>query len=424
MGTYHEAIWVSEGAGRTRRERASGRYQWYLPSRLADMDLSLDSDVAQDVMRAERDLLFASTVSPNLSSTEGIARLLLRCESVASSHIEGLSIGTRRLLRAELYEQEPDNLRFDKSALAVLGNIHAMSDAIGMADGPGLVTTETICQIHRALCQRTNIERFGGVVRTRQNWVGGTSYNPLAADYVPPAPEYVPALLDDLAAFCNRRDLPAVEQAAIAHAQFESIHPFADGNGRTGRALIHLVLRRRGTCPTFTPPISLILATERDEYMSCLDGMHVGEDKGAEHEAVNDWVSFFATCARSACAESMRLAQDLSEMEAMWRESLGTVRAGSALEAILREMRGMPVFSVNSMRRLCGRSQPAVSEAVRRLLEAGIVRVTTKGKRNRVFEVPDVISVFNMLERRLASPALDTVVEPPSRPVPERPRED
>lgn len=158
--------------------------------------------------------------------------------------------------------------------------------------------------------------------------------------------------------------------------------------------------------------------------MSCLDGMHVGEDKGAEHEAVNDWISFFATCARSACAESMRLAQDLSEMEAMWRESLGTVRAGSALEAILREMRGMPVFSVNSMRRLCGRSQPAVSEAVRRLLEAGIVRVTTKGKRNRVFEVPDVISVFNMFERRLASPALDTVVEPPSRPVPERPRED
>jgi DNA-binding transcriptional regulator GbsR (MarR family) len=118
----------------------------------------------------------------------------------------------------------------------------------------------------------------------------------------------------------------------------------------------------------------------------------------------------------------MRLAQDLSEMEAMWRESLGPVRAGSALEAILSEMRGMPVFSVNSMRRLCGRSQPAVSEAVRRLLEAGIVRVTTKGKRNRVFEVPDVISVFSMFERRLASPVLDTSVEPPSRPVPDRPR--
>jgi Fic family protein len=383
--------------------------------------MSLDSDVAQDVVQAERDLLATSVASPGLNSTEGIARLLLRCESVASSHIEGLSIGTRRLLRAELFEQEPDNLRFDKSALAVLGNIHAMSDAIAMADSEVPVTTETICEIHRSLCSRTNIEQFGGVVRTRQNWVGGSSYNPLSADYVPPAPEHVAALLDDLAAFCNRDDLSAVEQAAMAHAQFEAIHPFADGNGRTGRALIHLVLRRRGVCPVFAPPISLVLATEREEYMALLGRMHVGDDPRAEHEAVNEWVSFFAACARSACAESMRLAQELDEMEAMWRESLGTVRSGSALEAIMEEMRGMPVFSINSMRRLCGRSQPAVSEAVRRLLDAGIVRVTTKGKRNRVFEVPDVISVFGMLERRLASPAMDTALEPPSRPVPVRP---
>lgn len=419
MGTFFDATWESDGIDGACHQHAGGRYRWYLPSGLADVDLSLDPDVVQDVVRAERELFLAGDAALESGGIEGIARLLLRCESVASSHIEGLSIGARRLLRAELFEEEPDSLRFDESALAVLGNIHAMSDAITLADGGAPITVETICDIHRSLCRKTNIEQFGGVVRTRQNWVGGSSYNPLSADYVPPAPEHVGALLDDLASFCNRDDLSAVEQAAIAHAQFEAIHPFVDGNGRTGRALMHLVLRRRGVCPVFAPPISLVLATEREEYMALLGRMHV-DDAAAEHEAVNEWVSFFASCASVACAESMRLAQDLSEMEAMWRESLGTVRAGSALEAIIGEMRGIPVFSVNSMRRLCGRSQPAVSEAVKRLLEAGIVRVTSKGKRNRVFEVPDVITVFGMFERRLASPALDTALEPPVRVVPAR----
>src|SRR5439155_1398021 len=83
------------------------------------------------------------------------------------------------------------------------------------------------------------------------------AFNPGRADFVPPPPESVPALMDDLCAFVNRADLPAVVQAAVAHAQFETIHPFADGNGRVGRALIHVVLRRRGLAPRYVPPVSL-----------------------------------------------------------------------------------------------------------------------------------------------------------------------
>jgi Fic family protein len=89
-------------------------------------------------------------------------------------------------------------------------------------------------------------------------------------DYVPPPPETVAELIEDLCAFANTDDLPAVAQAAITHAQFETIHPFVDGNGRTGRAIIHLVLRRRGLALRVLPPVSLVLATLTKDYVGGL----------------------------------------------------------------------------------------------------------------------------------------------------------
>ncbi|MEJ7715478.1 MAG: Fic family protein [Thermoleophilaceae bacterium] len=99
-----------------------------------------------------------------------------------------------------------------------------------------------------------------------RNWIGGNDYNPVGADYVPPPPEFVPELLEDLSSFIARDVLAPVAQAAIAHAQFENIHPFADGNGRTGRALVYTVLRRRGETDAFIPPMSLVLASQPKGY--------------------------------------------------------------------------------------------------------------------------------------------------------------
>src|SRR6202023_1686779 len=103
-----------------------------------------------------------------------------------------------------------------------------------------------------------------GKVRDRQNWIGGASSGPRDAEFIPPPPELVPELLDDLSRFMARDDLPPVAQAAVAHAQFETIHPFADGNGRVGRCLISVVFRRRGLGQRLIPPVSLVLAARRD----------------------------------------------------------------------------------------------------------------------------------------------------------------
>ncbi|EQD38157.1 Filamentation induced by cAMP/death on curing, related domain protein, partial [mine drainage metagenome] len=108
----------------------------------------------------------------------------------------------------------------------------------------------------------------------------------------PAAPRSRPALIDDLVAFSNDDSLPAVAQAAIAHAQFETIHPFVDGNGRTGRALVHLIFRRRGVAPRVLPPVSLILATWAQDY---IDGLAVTRYRGlatskAASEGINLWI--------------------------------------------------------------------------------------------------------------------------------------
>lgn len=94
-----------------------------------------------------------------------------------------------------------------------------------------------------------------GKLRTIQNWIGGSAYTPKGAAFVPPPPDRVPELMKNLVTFSNQDDLPAVAQAAIAHAQFETIHPFADGNGKTGRALTHLILRRRNLTPRIMAPV-------------------------------------------------------------------------------------------------------------------------------------------------------------------------
>ena len=418
MGTLHKEMWVSDGSGMSRRQRASGVYYWYLPDKLNDLDVLLESDVVLDVVNAEVALATCSKRAPR--GTEGIARILLRSEAVSSSQIEGLVIGSKRLLRAELQEREPKNIRYDSSAANVLANIHAAERGARLAAKLETITVDSIREIHQALCEGTQLEMWGGVIRDRQNWVGGNGSNPLSADYVPPAPQEIPALLEDLVTYANRTDVSAVVQAALCHAQFESIHPFIDGNGRTGRALVQVCLMHRGVVGNEVPPISLALATQQKDYYESLHGMQHHTDSVARHKAINDWVSLFAGAVTQACADMMRIANEMDDLRNGWIKRLGTVRAGSALEHMLFAIQELPYFSVNTMVRAGIGSKQSVSKALERLIEAQIVCQTNRGKRDRIFEAPEVLEQFAIIERRLASPARDTNAAPPVRPVPYR----
>ncbi len=420
MGTLHKEIWLSEGAGRSRKERASGAYKYFLPTKISCMEVTLAPDVVGDVARAESAIKQLNTKSIALHNTEGLARLLLRAEAVSSSYIEGLSIGTKRLLKAEMRSSGKTPFKFDERAAEVVGNIHAMESAIDIAVNVQSVDVATILNIHKKLCENTRIESFGGQVRNVQNWVGGNSFNPLQADYVPPAPEYVMELLEDLAAYCNDEVVSPVLQAAIVHAQFESIHPFIDGNGRTGRALIHFILKRRGLAEKFVPPISLCMATHATDYEFGLTEFRYVDNEDPEEirNRINNWVSFFSGCCIQACEEAYAFEQNAHALQNEWRKTLGSVRRGSSLEMLMDEMIGMPIFTINSICESSGRVFSAVSAAVERCLKAGIVKPLGNSKRNRVFEVPSVINEFNIFERKLASPVGNTSIAKPVRPVP------
>ena len=153
-------------------------------------------------------------------------------------------VGGRRLLRADVARQLGVEVG-DVTAAEILANIDAMVWGMASVAPGGTITTNSLLEVHQRLLAGSRLERHDGSLRSVQNWIGGSGYNPCSAEFVPPPPEAAPALLDDLLVFCNDDGLPALAQAAIAHAQFETIHPFVDGNGRTGRALIHLALRRR-----------------------------------------------------------------------------------------------------------------------------------------------------------------------------------
>ena len=139
--------------------------------------------------------------------------------------------------------------------------------------------------MHRLLFDGTRDEHLGGLLREDQNWIGGAASSPRNAEFIPPPHELVPELLDDLCAFANREDIPAVIQAAIAHAQFETIHPFHDGNGRVGRALILAIIRRRRIAPRYLPPFSLALAGEADRYVAGLTSWRNSDEE--------DWFTVF-----------------------------------------------------------------------------------------------------------------------------------
>ncbi|MDR1183946.1 MAG: Fic family protein [Coriobacteriales bacterium] len=420
MGYYCEEYWVSDGTGQTRSERKSNVYQHFVPTKLSILEIQHDTDIVADIVRAEKALIEIDGQRENLHDIEGLSRFLLRAEAISSSYIEGLCMGSKRLMQAELNSAEPYTFKPDEAAAEIVGNIHALRSAFEIAQSSEQIRLDDITAIHNALLIKTPIAKYAGKLRTVQNWIGGNSYNPLNAVHIPPAPELVPELMEDLLNYCNREDISPVQQAAIAHAQFETIHPFVDGNGRTGRALIQLILRRHGLLKTFVPPISLILATFSKSYIAGLNSVRFEGDKPDKTamETINEWLSFFAGSCVRACDEVKGFSEKAVALEQQWRDALGSVRKKSALDVLLGKLVGVPVFTVNSVAHTIKRSYQATNPAIERLVAVGIAKPLSSAQRNRAYEVPTALDAFRAFERQLASPAGNTRVQKPVRPVP------
>ncbi len=397
MGKFERRSWLPEfRTGLPRRDRQGGSYSVYIPDTLVDRAFSLGGEEAADVADAERVISDLDRTATTLAHTEGLARLLLRAESVASSHIEGLVIGPRRLLRADAARQH-GNDSGDVTAAEVLANIDAMAYAMQAVNAGGAITPALLRETHRRLFEPTTLKDRGGETRKLQNWIGGSSYNPCSASFVPPPWEVVDPLLDDLCAFCNDDSLPTVAQAAIAHAQFETIHPFIDGNGRIGRALIHLIFRRRKLTTTVSPPVSLVLATRVEDYIAGLGATrYIGEPDSKEaRDGLNVWLGTFAAACTRAAGDAIAFQQRISAIQDRWRERLGRVNRHSVVLRIIDLLPGSPIITIADAQRLTGGSKSSVIEAMRRLEAAGAIATLTAGRqRGHSYQVKDVVDAF------------------------------
>lgn len=380
-------------------------YEAYIPDEIASCDPVLPASLSRVLHEADEAVRELNETLPSIAGLEALARQLLRQESVASSRIEGLVISHRRLARAAIADEDQHR---DMSAQAILANIAAMEYAITHTSSLPAITRDAIIEVHRRLMADTRDAHLAGAIRESQNWIGGNNHNPRGAAFVPPPEAEVKRLLDDLATFMGRSDLSPTLQAAITHAQFETIHPFADGNGRTGRCLIHVCYRRAALAPRFVPPVSLLLATDSDAYIHGLTAYRA--------ENPETWYLDFALTVIKACRAARGLSQQIDELEGRWLTQAGNPRRGSTARKLIEVLPAQPILRIGDVIALTGAKSSAAHDAVSQLQAAGVLKQISAGRRNRAFEAVGLLNLIDELEHRLAVPEPDG--RRPIRPAP------
>ena len=348
-----------------------------VPPRIAHASWSPDPDTEALLHRASAAL--RTLDAHHGDELTALGGLLARTDAVASSRIEEEPASLDDVARAVV------GVRANTSATVVVRAGRAIDRLVASADA-GAITEAAVLDAHRRLMGDDPVDgRYAGRWREVQNWIGGGS-TPRTARHVPPPPALVPELMDDLFAFLGRDDLHPIAQAAIAHAQFESIHPFTDGNGRIGRALIAAVLRRRGLTRVVTVPIATALVAERDRYFWHLDRFRRG--------CVDEWIRDLAIAIGTVCDEATLTALHLAEIEA------DLTAAARGLDLDLRGRHGSrngphgvvvgallddPVLTDDHLDDLLGREDAVIERVVSGLGRVGVIRPVTERRRRRAW---------------------------------------
>jgi Fic family protein len=378
-----EHPWVSsiprEMLSQSARSAHTGPYRAALVPAIARAALVLPSEVAGLVADASGEIArFDAEVGAELAP---FASILLRSESASSSLIEHLSSGAKAIAVAELGDTSKRN------ATEIVGNVAAMRAAIELADH---LDAAAILAMHRALLE--NVEpQIAGKWREQQVWVGGSSVGPHQADYVPPHQRHVPTLMDDLVTFAGRHDLPPLALAAVTHAQFETIHPFPDGNGRTGRALIHSILRSRGLTRSVTVPVSAGLLSDTSAYFGTLTAYRHGDPLAIIREVCG--------ASERALINGRRLVADLHQARARWADVV-LARKDAAAWRLADLLLRQPVVDTATISRELGITATNAPRTIAPLVAAGVLEEFTGFRRNRLWQASEVLTALDAFAAR------------------------
>lgn len=370
-----------EALSRRARKSLPDSYDAAVPVQIAGCSFSLSTALAADVEDATAAVVNLDNYVTNaVGEDHDIAPMqtvLLRSESAASSQIENLTVGANQLAIGGAASG---------NAEMVSRNVKALRAAIRLA---GKLDAASILAMHEALLGGQDPR--AGHWREVQVWIGSSRLSPAGAAFVPPQPSRVSAYMHDLAVFLARDDLPVLLHAALAHAQFETVHPFTDGNGRTGRALLQAMLRRGELTRRVTIPISAGLLTDTASYFAALMTYRDGD--------IVPIVQQLCQASRAAALHGRWLIDELAHTKGSWLETVRP-RAGSTSRSLLGMLVGQPAITVAWVQEQLGVSNTAARRAVDQLTAAGVITETTDRRRNRVFVARDVIDILDEFAAR------------------------
>lgn len=390
--------WVPDPAAHgPRRARVPVLVSAYVPDQLDELDLRIEAATATAIADAEREVAAAQRHA-EIIGTGTIAHQVLRSEAIASSQMEGVVVPSNRTIaKVAVSGRHHENARAAREAIdAVIAAYEWAAD-----DASGEYDADLLLGLHAQIARSDRrLAMSAGRFRDQQNWIGPDPYTPNGAEFVPPPAEEVSRLLDDLVDFLGRRDLSPVLQAAAAHAQFETIHPFADGNGRVGRMLIGMTLTRGGLVRDVVPPVSLVLARERDAYVNALTAWRYEED------GIDRWVTLLANALEEAAGATRRLADEIAALRRRWRSLAADPGPGNAASAVIDALSTHPVINTEIAERVTGRTRRTAERVLARLEADGVLRQVTIGKRNRAWESVGHFALLDRFERELSGGAV------------------
>ena len=376
-------------------EHPPGTFAAYHPDPLMAPQMAIPRGWVEAAHSAERRMREFETEFGESASK--IGWVLQRSESLGSSTIEDVSPSLRRVARAEAVIQSGGD-PLDRSAKEAVGSIAATRLASEIGDRRFPISIDDVLAVHAVLMEHADKPHIAG--RLRDGWVriGGVLGGHPPPAYIAPPAEEVPELMDDLLTYINDSDDTPLVVAAVSHAQFESIHPFADGNGRTGRALIAAILRQRGVTKRTTVPISSVLAVDRDAYIEALSALRYdgGPESPERVGGLDAWVRLLTSASVSACGYAEQMVGRVESVAADWAERVGG-RKGAAQRKMLAALPSMPVFTVQGIAEFSGININTAYRAVRKLEATGIVApVTGKLKGRGLYEAPAMLDLFEV----------------------------
>ena len=384
--TFERLTWLIAEGGDARRSGGGGRrYDSAIVPEIAVQDMLLPSEcalVSEDVRTAIAafDVRVGDTLAP-------LETLLRKIESSASSRIENVAAPVPDLLIAEIGDER------GRSVADVLGNVRATNVAIDLSDD---ITPDTILGIHRALLADTH-PVLAGRWRDEPVWIGSYSAGPPGAEFVPPAAARIPDAMQDLCDFIGRTDMPVFVQAMVMHAQFETIHPFPDGNGRVGRALIHALLRRDGLTKSATLPISAGIVSQKHRYIEALTEYRHGDFVPI--------VELGADAMFAALQNASHLYDDVLRIRRRWGELVEDLRADAVAHRVVDLLLEHPVVDADVLEPLVDAGAAAIGRALHELDERRIVSAIDRpspGPQRYVCD--DIVHALNAFTTRAINP--------------------